>query len=360
MRLCFLATIFLLLNASLAATPVCYVIQISVDGLGSSYLKALNDANSVPNFSRLMTEGTWTLNARDDYSSTVTLPNHVTMITSRSVEGVTGHNWTSNSNPAPGETIHGNKGSYVASVFDVAHDNGLRTGLYAGKGKFSLFDASYNADQGAADGNGTDFGRDKLDTYVCNGNSSTLTSSFLSSMSTSPFNYSFVHFTDGDSHGHATGWGSTYYNDAIKTIDGYLGSILNLVETNETLRGKTAIILTADHGGTGYDHSGATNALNYTIPFMVWGPPVLAGSDLYSLNMGTRLDPGTGRPAYGGSPQPIRNGDGANLALELLGLEAIPDSGINPLQDLEIPEPATLFLLALGGLAVLRRRRELL
>ena len=57
------------------------------------------------------------------------------------------------------------------------------------------------------------------------------------------------------------------------------------------------------------------------------------------LNAQSRKDPGTGRPDYGEPPQPIRNGDGGNLALSLLGLPAIPDSLIDKGEDLTAGKP---------------------
>ena len=61
-----------------------------------------------------------------------------------------------------------------------------------------------------------------------------------------------------------------------------------------------------------------------------------AGEDLYKLNVATRRDPGTGHPLHTDPVQPVRNGDGANLALKLLGLGPIPGSTINVRQDLVI------------------------
>ncbi len=322
--------------APATAGPIDYVINVSVDGLGSSYLQSLINANQLPNFKRFQTEGAWTNNARNDYDSTVTLPNHASMFTGRGVLGASGHNWTGNVDPLPGQTLHSNKGSYVASVFDVVHDNGLRTGMYVGKTKFSLFDTSYDATNGAPDITGPNNGRDKIDTYVFNGSSAALTSSFVTDMAANPYRYSFVHFADPDTVGHASGWGSTDYNNAVIAIDGYLASLFNLVSTNPTLQGRTAIVLSSDHGGNGTDHSNAADPLNFTIPFYVWGPTVTAGADLYALNPATRANPGAGRPNYSASPQPIRNGDVANLSLQLLGLGPVAGSTINAAQNLVV------------------------
>ena len=85
-----------------------------------------------------------TFNARTDYTHTVTIPNHTCMLTGRPVlqpvgqPNTTHHGYTSNTSPTPDATLH-NSGNpnldYVASVFDVAHDHGLSTALFASKSK---------------------------------------------------------------------------------------------------------------------------------------------------------------------------------------------------------------------------------
>ncbi|WP_224981667.1 alkaline phosphatase family protein [Geomonas agri] len=329
-----------------AAGQAQYVIGISVDGGGASYIQNLINQGLLPNFKRFQTQGAWTNNARNDYDITVTLPNHVSMVTGRGVYGVAGngHMWTSNSDPssdpvAATYSIQNNKGTYVYGVFDVVHDNGLRTALYVTKTKFSLFDHSYNNGNGAVDNIGSDNGLNKIDSYVYNSSSSAISTSLVNTMKATPFNYVLLHFTDGDTAGHTYGWGSTAYNNALIAVDSYLGHIFDLVTGTPALQGKTDIILTADHGGNGTNHADITDRLNYTIPFYVWGPDAQAGTDLYTLNQSTRADPGTTRPAYTISVQPIRNGELANLALNILELGIVPDSTINALQNLAITSP---------------------
>ena len=330
--------LFSLPGAAAAARPAQYVIQISVDGLGSSYLQALLDQNELPTFKRLQAEGAYTHNARTDCDFTITLPNHTSMVTGRPVRDrgeIVGHEWTINTDPGE-KTLHSNRHDYVASAFDVAHDHGLRTAMFASKSKFSLYDQSYDQRTGAPDKTDEDNGRDKIDLYVRAG-CDEMVDRFIAEMKAEPFNYSFVHFADTDSAGHSKKWGSPEYNAALRKIDGLLGRILDLVTTDDRLRGKTAIIISADHGGIDYNHGFNTNPINYTIPFYVWGAGVSHTNDLYSLNRSSRVDPKTSRPEYGDrAAQPIRNGDGGNLALSLLGLEAIPGSLINSAQDLKV------------------------
>lgn len=312
-----------------------YVVTVSVDGLGSSYLQSLVDAGKLPHFKQLQAESAGTTNARPDFNITVTLPNHTSMITSRRITEHEGHNWTSNTDPAKGVTIHSHKGAYVASVFDVAHDHGLKTGVWATKTKFSLFQVSYNDANGAPDTTDPDNGRNKVDSYVYNKSSIELMDSFMACMTNQPCNYAFVHFGECDAAGHGRGWGSEPYNTALIMLDGQLGRIMNLIATDPMFKGKTDLILTSDHGGAGKDHGDPTKLLNYTIPFYVWGAGVTAG-DLYALNTESRQMPGEGRPDYAAAPPPIRNAEVGNLALSLLGLPPIPGSMVDAKQDLRV------------------------
>jgi hypothetical protein len=322
-----------------------YVIHISVDGLHPGHLQTQINAGLAPHFKRFQDEGAWTNNARTDYTHTNTLPNHTSMITGRPVSLPTGmpamtqHGYTANDNTVPvTETLHNftNPDWYKASTFDVVHDAGLTTALYVSKDKFKIYEHSYDAADGAPHAQGSD----KIDTFVNPNNSSSMQTSLLSGLPATNYKYSFVHYDDLDDDGHDSGWGGPNYMNAIVDVNNYLGQLFNAIETDPQLAGRTAIVLSADHGGaTGTtDHGNVSNPENYTIPFYVWGAGVAHG-DLYAFNDGTRTNPGTGRPDYNALGQPIRNGDGGNLALSLLGLSAIPGSLINATQNLRVALP---------------------
>lgn len=306
-----------------------YVIHVSVDGLRPDAITR-HDAGEVPHFYRLRREGAFTDNARTDADYCNTLPNHLAQLTGRPVLGTDGHNWNVNKEPLPGETLHARKGTYVPSVFDVAHDHGLHTGAYVSKPKFVLLDRSYDAANGAPDVTGEDDGRDKIDTFVVEEKTEDLVERFVRDMQADPYGYAFIHLRDPDSKGHAYGWRLWKwhpYMRAVRHVDDLLGQILHLVETDPRLADNTVLIVTADHGGSGHDHGGDKHK-HYTIPFYVWGAGVSA-ADLYVLNADMRREPERGRLAFEATRQPIRNGGAANLALSLLGLGPVPGSTIN-------------------------------
>ena len=230
-----------------------------------------------PNIYRLRREGAFTDNARTDENFTNTLPNHVTQVTSRGAAGDPGHGYTLNSDPEPGQTIHSVKGSYVASVFDVVHDHGLSTGLYAGKSKFSIFDTSYETTTGAPDTVGSDDGRGKIDRVRIHRavlGSMGLVRWYVADMKARPLNYTLLHLAEPDHAGHGDDWdlrvGSRYMT-VVAAVDSMMGRILDLVEGSDQLKGNTLAILTPAHGGTtSAGHGDATKPTNYKIPFYVW------------------------------------------------------------------------------------------
>ena len=328
------------LTFSLSVARADKVIFISADGLRPDSIDTLGETGA-PNFYRLRREGAWTSNARTDVVYTITLPNHTSMISGLGVVGKQGHGWISNTDPKLGQNLHRNRESYLPSVFGVVHDNGFRTALFASKSKFSLYDLSYDEKLGAADETGADNGRDKIDRYVVNEDTGILVDDLIATFKDSAAEFTMLHLRDCDSAGHKDGWnltpGSPYLQAAAK-VDGLVGKLLDAIEAAPAMKGKTWLILTADHGGltATKGHGEAKESDNYIIPFFVRGPGVSAGADLYALNNGTRQDPGNANPGYEAPMQPIRNGDAGNLVLSLLRLPAIPGSTINARQDLKV------------------------
>jgi hypothetical protein len=326
---------------------VAYVVQISIDGLGSNHLDNYlrNAPAQFPNFVRLTQEGAYTLNARCDYYISETIPNHACMFTGRpslQPEGFadTIHHGYSSNFPGANDTFHAQGNAnvpYFYSMFDVAHDYGLSTAFYTGKTRMAICERSYNAIHGAEDLIGEDNGRNKIDFSLIadiSGNSITnQVNTIVANLSSqNPRHYSFIHIAEPDITGHLTSWGSTSYSNMVRLVDAQLGRILNAIDNNPLMANQTAVILTTDHGGGGVTlnhHMEAYHIDNYTIPFFLRAPGIPGGVDLYTL-LANRGDPGTNRTDYTTIPQPIRNGDGSNLALTLLALPPIPGSYMVP------------------------------
>jgi arylsulfatase A-like enzyme len=242
--------------------------------------------------------------------------------------------------------------------------------MVVGKTKFSLYAASWDEEHGAPDLVPPDDGRKKIDAFVYSDKTSEIGDAILRELAgpepkerareaepnaapgapkdASRKRLVFAHFATTDLTAHAYGWDVTpgsKYLKALASIDREIGRVLDAVEKDESLRGRTAVILTADHGGGApfKSHEQTRMWVDYVIPFLVWTGDGGTPRDLYELNATTRKDPGIGQPriAPGGataarSLPPIRNGDSGNLALALLGLPAVPGSTLNAAQDLRI------------------------
>ena len=114
---------------SFGITQIEHVIVISIDGGRGDFLQTFIDTapTEFPNFKRLREMSAYTFNARCDYTESITIPDHLCMLTGRTVRQPAGlptgisHGITTDS-PGSAETIHNsglNAGLYKASIFDV-------------------------------------------------------------------------------------------------------------------------------------------------------------------------------------------------------------------------------------------------
>lgn len=316
--------------------PIRYVVLISLDGLGAAWLEPLLTKKLLPHFARFQKLGATTLDARADVTDTTTMANHTCMLTGLPSDPPSPHNQTGfhgyhfNKEPPVDATLHnaGNPAlSYIPSVFDVAHDFGKRTCMYATKSKFVLFARSYDGENGRPDTIGPDNGKNKLDVVLIENNSDALVGRFSADIQNgSPCNFSFVHLAELDATGHGEGWGSEAWNAEAVHLDHVLGRLIAAVDAVPLMKNRTAFVLTADHGGVDKGHGDTADIRNFAVPFFVMGPGIPAGVDLYKHFASTRQPPGLINPFYGAKITPIRNGEAGNFALSLLGLPPIPGS----------------------------------
>ncbi len=312
------------LRAERTAGEIARVVVISVDGLNPRAITVLGEANA-PTFHRLVAEGATTFNARSEVEMTLTLPNHTGMVTGRRVERARGgHGVTWNDERLRPRTVQTAAGHQVGSVFSSLHAAGLSSAMFAAKPKFSLFNRSWP---------------DGLDHTLITADNTELVRAARSDLATTWRALTFLHISLPDLAGHAHGWMSPEYRKAVRQSDYLVGRVLATISATAESLDNTLVIVTADHGGIGPDHSDPSKPANYRVPFLVWGPGVPAGVDLYDLNP-TYADPGRLRVGYDEAKQPVRNGDIANLVLDVLGLPPIPHSEHDYEQDLEVFAPA--------------------
>jgi len=326
-----------------------HVVVLSVDGLRPDAIDGPEDG-ALPGFRRIL-RGPHTLQARTDPDTTITLPNHVSMLTSRTLGGPGGHGWSENNDPPAvrhGGTLHLRKGAYVAGMFDVAHDHGVTTAVIATKPKFSLIAQSYDGSAGAPDTTGPDDGKAKVDLFACTRTTSDafrLANAQL--RSGAPRTLTLLHIAETDSTGHAHAWdmaAGSRYRTAVANVDAALDGFLHALDAEPSLKGRVAIVLTADHGGGAppLSHTEPRAAVNFLIPFAVWLGQDGAPEELVALNADRRaVVPAGEHVPLEAAPPPIRNAEAGNVALQLMRLPAIPGSSANAAQDLRLaPMPA--------------------
>lgn len=285
------------------------MVVVSLDGTGTNVIESVG-LDRLPALSGLLTGGAGTLNARSEVEQTVTLPNHTGMLTGRPIDpAIGGHGVRLNATTRA--TVQQLAGEDVESVFDVVHDAGGSTALFATEEKFALFEHSwpesidrFTALQDADDAVMAAAVDDILDEQRA---------------------LTFIHLGAVDEAGHHHGWESPEQQAALIETDSLLGDLVAAIASDRRLSRSTAVVVTADHGGVGRAHENAGDPRNFTLPFLVAGPGVAQGADLYELNPDL-ADPGDIQPPYSAGAGPVRNGFVANLVAQLLRLPRVDGS----------------------------------
>jgi predicted AlkP superfamily pyrophosphatase or phosphodiesterase len=308
------------MRAAPGAAPARHVVAVSIDGLNPRAIRELGHRRA-PTLHRLRANGAGTLNARTERELTITLPNHTGMVTGRRIDpGHGGHGVTWNDDRLRPLTVQAAAGHPVASVFTVVHAAGRRSAVFASKPKFGLFERSWPH---------------AVDRSVVRARNSRLVRLARRDLARQGRAFTFVHLSLPDIVGHARGFMSPAYLDAVARVDGLVGRLLATVRHDADLRGTTSVVLTSDHGGLGRSHGDPTLRSSFRVPFLVWGRGIADGAGLYRLNP-DYADPGTRRTRYSTRRQPVRNGDVANVATGLLGLRDVPGSEHDAEQELDL------------------------
>ncbi len=229
---------FFIQNGAFAA-GVDHVIVISIDGGKPASIHK----SKMPNLNNLVSEGASTFSAQTIFPSK-TLPSHVSMLTGvwPDTHKVLWNNW----NPLKG-TVK------VPTVFGVAKSQGFSTALFATKDKFKHLEVQGTLNKFSLDESNA-IGVAKAASVYLDSNKPNLL---------------FIHMPDADVAGHAFGWESRQQLRALENVDTAIGIVVETIK--KSLAGKTfALIITADHGGSGRDH-GSSSPADMIIPWISWG-----------------------------------------------------------------------------------------
>jgi predicted AlkP superfamily pyrophosphatase or phosphodiesterase len=229
-----------------------HVLLISVDGLRADAI----DAFPAPVLQRLMREGSYSLTASTVMPSR-TLPSHMSMLTGELPErhGVL---WN---------TLLSARGGGVGlpTVFGVARAHGYRTAAFFSKSKFHALQLPGTLDFSQAPRGW--FGHWSNERTVAD---------VEGHLAGARPNLLFVHLPDPDRAGHGHGWMSVEYGRAVARTDAALARLLDAAERAFGM-GQYTVIVTADHGGHGFDHGGG-DSHDLLIPWIAWGRGVGAGA----------------------------------------------------------------------------------
>lgn len=227
------------------------VLIVSIDGLRPDVaLRA-----DMPVLRRIMKQGSYTFWAVTT-DVAITLPSHVSMLTGVPPQL---HQITWNTDLVPENSP---EAPAYPTLFELAKQSGYTTAVVAGKSKFKIL-----LKPGTVDWS---FVASAMDTQVAD--------QAIGIIERSSPQVLFVHFPFTDAAGHRYGWGADLQLEAIENADKQLGRVLAALDQAKLLE-KTLVIVTADHGGSGFSHGGLDPRSRH-IPWVAMGPGVNANYDM--------------------------------------------------------------------------------
>lgn len=233
-----------------------------------------------PQMAQLMAGGATTLGAHA-VGVSETLPSLATIVTGRSPQQ---HGLLE---------VGSTAGLSLPTVFVRVHEAGGRSALYFGKRQLAqlapaaLVQVSHGPTPEADDAD-----------------SLALAGQFAAEARQRPFDLALIHLRDPDLAGHSHGFASPEYLEAVRRADQAVARIREAVAATP---GRTTLILTADHAGSGKRH-GEGNPDSFIVPFACQGPRVRRGP----------------------IQEPVTLLDVAPTVLAVLGLPALPQAEGKP------------------------------
>ena len=243
-----------------AIRGVRYVVIVGCDGLSPDGIRHAN----APVMGELMKNGAYTLHARG-VMPTSSSPNWASMIMGAGPEqhGVTSNYWETNRFEIPPLVV--GSGGMFPTIFGVLREQRHEAVICC----FHDWD-----------GFGRLFERSALD-YIENsaGPTNTVHHAVDYFQAHHP-NFTFIHLDHVDHAGHEFGHGTPEYYAAVGVADRLIGEVIEGLRAAGMLR-QTILLVTADHGGIGKKHGGAT-LQEIEIPWIIDGPGVAKGREILS------------------------------------------------------------------------------
>ena len=292
-----------------------HVVVIGIDGLSPNGIRKAN----TPVMHQMIAEGAIKWNVRTVLPSSSS-PNWASMIMGAGVEahGVLDNDWEKEDASLP-PVVAGASGLFP-TIFSVIRS------------------AKPNAEIGAIyhwDGFGRLVEQESLSYHEAAATEDAATVDFISYLKNKKPDFAFLQLDHVDGAGHESGHGTAAYFKAVQKADSLVGLILAGLKQASLLE-STLVIITADHGGVGYGHGGATPAES-EIAMIFFGKAVKSGyqvqQQVYTYDLAASIAFALNIvPPYAWTGRPVKSafaGFGEPLNL-WKGKEVLPSPVIQP------------------------------